>query len=87
MHQIDPHQIGTAAIMQAAREAAGLTLPELAARLGVSRWTVQRWERGEVQISRPCVIALACVLACPRRNPDSGPAPQSRKSGIAIGQG
>jgi len=41
------------------RERVGLTQAHLAARLGVSENTVARWERGELRIQHPAMVALA----------------------------
>lgn len=46
------------------REAAGLTMRELAGRVGVSVATVSRWESGEDSPSAPRLPLLADSLNC-----------------------
>lgn len=43
----------TGAELRRLREGLGLTVPELAERIGVHWTTVYRWERGQVAISEP----------------------------------
>ena len=46
------------------REAAGLTMTELAGKLGVSVPTVSRWESGEDSPAAPRLPLLADALGC-----------------------
>lgn len=45
------------------REEQGLSQVALAKKLGVSRWTVKRWEEGEAQVPERRRIDLADVFA------------------------
>lgn len=48
--------------IRAAREAKGMTQPELAEAVGAARETVSRWETGAMPISRRSLMALQAVL-------------------------
>lgn len=49
----------TGAELRQWRERVGLTQAHLALRLGVTPNTVARWERGEMRIQHPGMVALA----------------------------
>lgn len=53
----------TPAELRAAREALGLTQPELGERLGVHWTTVSRWENGRSAISGAVALAVKGMLA------------------------
>lgn len=53
--------------IRAAREAAGLTVADLAGRLGCSRRTVERWESGDRTPTAADAEQLAAALASPAR--------------------
>lgn len=48
--------------LKEAREAAGLSYTELAAKIGVSSQTVYNWETGRYSPSKPSQIAILLVL-------------------------
>jgi len=55
---------GNAVKIRKFREAAGLTMTELAGKLGVNVSTVYRWETGEDTPSSPRLPLLADTLGC-----------------------
>ncbi|MBQ9001067.1 MAG: helix-turn-helix domain-containing protein [Eggerthellaceae bacterium] len=56
--------MGIGANIQATRQAAGLTQEQLAAKVGVSRQTVAKWEAGETSPDLEHAATLADALGC-----------------------
>lgn len=49
----------TGSELRSARKELGLSQAELSAVLGVPKNTIARWERGELKIAHPRILALA----------------------------
>ena len=78
-HPVRPQSLGDA--VAALRRSSGLSAAELGRRLGVSRWTMRRWESGSTRPSPEACRRLESVLGMPpgslarlmRRGPAAAP--------------
>lgn len=68
-----------------AREDAGLSQAELGTATGIGGRTIQRYERGDVQVKRPALVAIALATGAPLTWLETGQAP--RGEGPDGGQG
>ena len=66
------------------REALRLTQADLARALGVARNTVARWERGELPISRPALVAAALDRLEPQLTPIDAVLPPARPQKLSF---
>jgi transcriptional regulator with XRE-family HTH domain len=55
-------RLGLGVLITRAREEAGMTIPEVAAALGVDPETIRRWEKGQVAPKKLAIEALATVI-------------------------
>jgi transcriptional regulator with XRE-family HTH domain len=68
----------TGRTLRAARLAAGKTMAELGAAIGVSESAVSRWEAGSRAVSGPATLALMHVLPALHQTPRSKRKPTKR---------
>jgi predicted ATPase/DNA-binding CsgD family transcriptional regulator/DNA-binding XRE family transcriptional regulator len=82
MHPVEPV---TPARLVACRRALGLTQRALGDVLGVQRNTVARWERGDLRVARPDLLALALARLEARTRPRWGRTVDSNRSSVREG--